>query len=89
MKVYRAAQVVSRRCLWCQKQFWTLKLEVGRGRGDFDSGKCKAMYDKAHGGRSPNQKAKQEKADSIIARAIAEENSFAEYDRICAEEDSQ
>lgn len=84
---FASPEMVDRTCLWCKRPFQARKVDVKRGWGNFDSKSCKAKYQKAHGGRSPNQKLKQEKADQIVSKSIAQDESFAEYDRICQLED--
>jgi hypothetical protein len=88
MKVYPAPVLVSRHCLWCKKPFLARKADVKRGWGNFDSKSCKAHYQKAHGGRSPNQRVKTEKANAILDKALKQDESFAEYDRLCQQEDT-
>ena len=81
--------MVSRRCLWCKKPFQARAVDVKRGWGNFDTKRCKALYQSANGKRSPTQTLKTQKADVIIAKALERDESFIEYDLICAEEDSQ
>jgi hypothetical protein len=81
-------ETVVRRCLWCKKLFEARKIDVKRGRGNFDTRGCKVEYQHAHGGRTPTQKYKQEKATSMIRKAFEQDESFADYDLTCLEEDA-
>lgn len=89
MSLYGLPVMVDRTCMWCKKPFQARKVDVKRGWGNYCTKSCKAIYQKVHGGRGVTLKAKLEKAGLILDKAMKQDASFEDYDRICVEEDSK
>lgn len=76
-----------RKCRWCKTEFTVRLTLANRGWAQFCSNACKATFQRVHNKKSPTQKKQQQKATDIIDKAFVKDESFAEYDRICQQED--
>lgn len=91
-------EMISCNCLWCKEPFQARKADVKRGWGKFCSKTCKAKNQSSPGGRNRLKQSVQQAQKHLRSPVttkpskvadLARDDSFSEYDQLCAAEDSQ
>jgi hypothetical protein len=97
---YPTPEMVSCECLWCKNPFQARKADVNRGWGKFCSKKCKAINQVSPGGRgrlkqavknpNPQKSSKSHLGPTSAPKSdLPRDESFSDYDLLCAAEDAQ